>query len=105
MYALGELTGQPPGMPDEEYEARQALLELIDRLVWGEEPHPELYDLLVAVLGGLLGLAQYASPLVRRVCCPTPAPTGVARLPTARCGATPSSALTTAGSSTAAAVA
>lgn len=32
VYALGELTGQPPGMPDEEYEARQALLELIDRL-------------------------------------------------------------------------
>jgi DNA repair protein RecO (recombination protein O) len=28
----------------------QAALELIDRLVWGGEPHPELYDLLVAAL-------------------------------------------------------
>ncbi len=28
----------------------QATLELIDRLVWGEEPHPELYDLLAAAL-------------------------------------------------------
>lgn len=25
----------------------QAALEVVDRLVWGEEPHPELYDLLV----------------------------------------------------------
>src|SRR5258708_11286686 len=24
----------------------QAALELVDRLVWGEEPHPELFDLL-----------------------------------------------------------
>ncbi|MGZ8580802.1 MAG: hypothetical protein ACXWW9_05910 [Actinomycetota bacterium] len=32
VYALGELSGQPPGMPDEEYEARQALLELADAL-------------------------------------------------------------------------
>ncbi len=28
----------------------EAALELIDRLVWGEEPHPELYDLLAATL-------------------------------------------------------
>ncbi len=28
----------------------EAALELIDRLVWGEEPHAELYDLLVRVL-------------------------------------------------------
>jgi DNA repair protein RecO (recombination protein O) len=27
-----------------------AALELVDRLVWGEEPHPELYDLLRATL-------------------------------------------------------
>jgi len=32
VYALGELSGKPPGMPDDEYEARQELLELIDRL-------------------------------------------------------------------------
>ena len=28
----------------------EAALELIDRLVWGEEAHPELYDLLVQTL-------------------------------------------------------
>lgn len=28
----------------------QAAIELVDRLVWGEEPHPELYDRLVEVL-------------------------------------------------------
>lgn len=28
----------------------QAALELVDRLVWGEEPHPELFDLLRATL-------------------------------------------------------
>lgn len=51
VYALGELTGQPPGMPDEEYEARQALLELIDRLgsleTWlpeGSVGASEVYD-------------------------------------------------------------
>jgi len=32
VYALGELSGKPPGMPDDEYEARQELIELIDRL-------------------------------------------------------------------------
>ncbi|NOT33558.1 MAG: DNA repair protein RecO [Candidatus Eisenbacteria bacterium] len=31
----------------------EAALELIDRLVWGEEPHAELYDLLRATLGQL----------------------------------------------------
>lgn len=30
----------------------QAALELVDRLVWGEEPHDELYDLLLATLDG-----------------------------------------------------
>ena len=30
----------------------QAALEIVDRLVWGEEPHPELYALLVATLDG-----------------------------------------------------
>jgi DNA repair protein RecO (recombination protein O) len=30
----------------------QAALELVDRLVWGEEAHAELYDLLVATLAG-----------------------------------------------------
>ena len=32
-----------------------AALELIDRLVWGEEPHAELFDLLAAVLTGVAG--------------------------------------------------
>ena len=41
VYALGELTGQPPGMPDEEYEARQTLLELIDQLASLETWLPE----------------------------------------------------------------
>jgi DNA repair protein RecO (recombination protein O) len=31
----------------------QAALELIDRLVWGEEPHAELYDLLAQALDAL----------------------------------------------------
>jgi DNA repair protein RecO (recombination protein O) len=30
----------------------QAALELVDRLVWGEEPHPALYALLVQTLAG-----------------------------------------------------
>ncbi len=30
----------------------QAALELVDRLVWGEEPHPRLYGLLVQALDG-----------------------------------------------------
>lgn len=32
VYALSELGGRPPGMPDDEYAARQALLRLIDDL-------------------------------------------------------------------------
>lgn len=28
----------------------QAALELVDRLVWGEEPHPDLYDLLAQTI-------------------------------------------------------
>lgn len=32
VYALGELEGQPPGMPDDEYQARLALLELLNDL-------------------------------------------------------------------------
>lgn len=32
-----------------------AALELVDRLVWGEEPHPELYDLLVETLSAVRG--------------------------------------------------
>lgn len=31
----------------------QAALELIDRLVWGEEPHAELYDLLASALASV----------------------------------------------------
>src|SRR6266850_3137624 len=31
----------------------QAAAELIDRLVWGEEPHPELFDLLAQVLNAI----------------------------------------------------
>ena len=31
----------------------QAALELVDRLVWGEEPHAELFELLASVLMGL----------------------------------------------------
>lgn len=32
VYALGEMGGQLPGMPDEEFEARKALLDLVDDL-------------------------------------------------------------------------
>ena len=32
----------------------QAALELVDRLVWGEEPHEALYDLLVEALAALV---------------------------------------------------
>src|SRR5438093_12409265 len=31
----------------------EAALELIDRLVWGEEPHAELYELLLWTLAGM----------------------------------------------------
>src|SRR6185503_15822110 len=30
----------------------QAALEIVDRLVWGEEPHPELFELLCQTLAG-----------------------------------------------------
>jgi len=40
----------------------QAALELIDRLVWGEEPHPELYDLLVATLESVARVPAAALP-------------------------------------------
>ncbi len=32
VYALSDLGGQPPGMPNEEFQARQLLLELVERL-------------------------------------------------------------------------
>jgi len=32
VYALGELGGQPPRMPDQEFEARRGLLDLVDQL-------------------------------------------------------------------------
>jgi DNA repair protein RecO (recombination protein O) len=39
-----------------------AALELIDRLVWGEEPHAELYDLLVRALEALVAAPVAALP-------------------------------------------
>jgi len=42
----------------------QAALELVDRVVWGEEPHPELYDLLVAALDGATHAPVAALPAV-----------------------------------------
>ena len=42
----------------------QAALELVDRLVWGEEPHGELYDLLVATLAGCAEAPAAALPAV-----------------------------------------
>lgn len=42
----------------------QAALELMDRVVWGEEPHPELYDLLVAALDGVTRAPEAALPAV-----------------------------------------
>ncbi|MBI1795487.1 MAG: DNA repair protein RecO [Candidatus Eisenbacteria bacterium] len=42
----------------------QAALELIDRLVWGEEPHAELYDLLAAALGGVTRAPLVSLPAV-----------------------------------------
>jgi DNA repair protein RecO (recombination protein O) len=41
-----------------------AALEIIDRLVWGEEPHPELYDLLVAVLEAVATAPAEALPAI-----------------------------------------
>jgi DNA repair protein RecO (recombination protein O) len=42
----------------------QAALELLDRLVWGEEPHSELYDLLCATLDACARVAPAALPAV-----------------------------------------
>ena len=42
----------------------QASLELVDRLVWGEEPHESLYDLLVATLAGCAEAPLAALPAV-----------------------------------------
>jgi len=42
----------------------QAALELIDRLVWGEEPHAELYDLLVQALDTLAAAPESALPAI-----------------------------------------
>ncbi len=41
-----------------------AALELIDRLVWGEEPHVELYDLLVRALEALTSAPVAALPAI-----------------------------------------
>jgi DNA repair protein RecO (recombination protein O) len=41
-----------------------AALEVIDRLVWGVEPHPELYDLLVAVLEAVTAAPVGALPAI-----------------------------------------
>lgn len=40
----------------------EAAIELVDRLVWGEEPHVELYDLLVAMLDGVARAPLAALP-------------------------------------------
>lgn len=42
----------------------QAAIELVDRLVWGEEPHAELYDLLRAALEALARCPREALPAV-----------------------------------------
>lgn len=42
----------------------QAALELVDRLVWGEEPHPELYELLRATLLGCAAAPVGSLPAV-----------------------------------------
>jgi DNA repair protein RecO (recombination protein O) len=42
----------------------QAALELVDRLVWGEEAHGELYDLLVATLAGCAQAPPASLPAV-----------------------------------------
>lgn len=42
----------------------QAALELVDRLVWGEEPHAGLYDLLVRTLAGCAEASVAALPAV-----------------------------------------
>ena len=42
----------------------QATVELIDRLVWGEEPHEELYDLLARALEAVVRAPLSALPAV-----------------------------------------
>ncbi|HTO92491.1 MAG TPA: DNA repair protein RecO [Candidatus Sulfotelmatobacter sp.] len=42
----------------------QAALEIVDRLVWGEEPHPELFDLLRQTLEGCAEAPVAALPAV-----------------------------------------
>jgi len=42
----------------------QAALELVDRLVWGEEPHPRLFALLVQALDGCARAPLAALPAV-----------------------------------------
>ena len=42
----------------------EAALELIDRLVWGEEPHAELYDLLVRTLEAVVAAPAAALPAI-----------------------------------------
>lgn len=42
----------------------QAALELVDRLVWGEEAHAELYDLLVATLASCAAAPVASLPAV-----------------------------------------
>lgn len=42
----------------------QAALEIVDRLVWGEEPHPELYDLLHRTLEGCARAPAASLPAV-----------------------------------------
>ncbi len=42
----------------------EAALELIDRLVWGEEPHAELFDLLVAALESVTRAPWAALPAI-----------------------------------------
>ena len=40
----------------------EAALELVDKLVWGEEPHAELYDLLAATLESVAGAPESSLP-------------------------------------------
>lgn len=42
----------------------QAAVELLDRLLWGEEPHPDLYDLLSATLDATVRAPGVALPAI-----------------------------------------
>lgn len=42
----------------------QAALELIDRVVWGPEPHPELFDLLAATIDAATRVPEAALPAI-----------------------------------------